>query len=86
MGEEPLQESSFFGTLTRLGLDVLNDCCKGADEGEIDKFYRLVYHAESHRNQLTAIPQDETLVKQNNKTRAADNQKLKKAKGLMNEA
>ena len=35
---------------------------------------------------LHAIPQDENLVKQNNDTRAADKQKLKKAKGLMNEA
>ena len=54
MGEESLHESSFFGALTQLGLDVLDDCCKGADEGEIDEVYRLVHHAESHRNQLTA--------------------------------
>ena len=66
MGEEPLEESSFFRALTQFGWDVLDDCCKGADEGEIDEVYRLVDHADSHRNQLTAIPQDENLVKQNN--------------------
>ena len=72
--------------LVRLGLDTLEDCCGEADEGEIDEVYGLVEFAESHMNQLAAIPQDDNLVKQNNKAKAIDGEKLKKAEGLMNEA
>ena len=65
--------------LTRLGLDVLEDCCEGADEGEMKEIYRLVEYAESHRNLLAAILQDEKLVKQDTETKAVDKVNLKKS-------
>lgn len=58
--------------LTRLGLDALEDCCGGADEGEMKEIYRLVEYDESHRNLLAAILQDEKLVKQDTETKAVD--------------
>ena len=69
--------------LTRLRLDVLEDCCGGADEGEMEEIYRLVEYAESHRNLLAAILQDEKLVKQNTETKAVDKVNLKKAKEMI---
>lgn len=77
MGEE---------ALTRLRLQVLEDCCVEADEGELSEVYRLVENAESHRKQLSTIPQNEKIVQENKATKAADEEKLKKAKELMNEA
>ncbi|KAJ7375556.1 hypothetical protein OS493_040430 [Desmophyllum pertusum] len=72
--------------LPRLRLRVLEDCCQGADDGEMAEVHCLVEFAESHRKQLSAIPQDEKLVKQNEATKGVDEEKLKKAKELMNEA
>ena len=72
--------------LARLSLRELENCCQGADEGEIDEVYRLVEKAESQKYQLAAIPQDEKLIQENENTKAVDKEKLKKAKKLMNEA
>ena len=72
--------------LARLSLRELENCCQGADEGEIDEVYRLVEKAESQKNQLAAIPQDEKLIQENENAKAVDKEKLKKAKKLMNEA
>ena len=75
-----------FQALTRLRLQELEKCCEGADEGEMDEVYRLVEKAESHKNQLAAVPQDEKLIQENKNTTAVDEEKLKKAKELMNDA
>ena len=75
-----------FQALTRLRLQELEKCCEGADEGEMDEVYRLVEKAESHKNQLAAVPQDEKLIQENKNTKAVDEEKLKKAKELMNNA
>ena len=72
--------------LPRLRLSELENCCQGADEGEMDEVLRLVEFAESHRKQLAAIPQDENIVQQEKETKTVDEEKLKKAKELMNEA
>ena len=72
--------------LARLSFRELENCCQGADEGEIDEVYRLVEKAESQKNQLAAIPQDEKLIQENENAKAVDKEKLKKAKNLMNEA
>ena len=75
-----------FQALTRLRLQELEKCCEGADEGEMDEVYRLVEKAESQKNQLAAVPQDEKLIQENKNTKAVDGEKLKKAKELMNNA
>ena len=75
-----------FQELTRLSLQELEKCCQGADEGEIDEVYRLVEKAESQKNQLAAIQQNEKLIQENENTKAVDEEKLKKAKELMSEA
>ena len=75
-----------FQALTRLRLQELEKCCEGADEGEMDEVYRLVEKAESQKNQLAAVPQDEKLIQENKNTKAVDEEKLKKAKELMNNA
>jgi len=72
-------------TLTRLRLSELENCCQGADEGEMDEVYRLVEYGESHRNQLAYIPQDENIVQQNEKIKAVDKANLKRTKDLMEE-
>ena len=72
--------------LARLSLRELENCCQGADEGEIDEVYRLVEKAELQKKQLAAIPQDEKLIQENENAKAEDEEKLKKAKKLMNEA
>ena len=75
-----------FQALTRLRLQELEKCCEGADEGEMDEVYRLVEKAESQKNQLAAVPQDEKLIQENKNAKAVDEEKLKKAKELMNNA
>ena len=52
----------------------------------MDQVHRLVETAESHSKQLSNIPRDENLVKKSKATKAVDEEKLKKAKELMNEA
>lgn len=72
--------------LTRLSLQELEDCCSGADEREMKKVYQLVEEAESTKNLLAAIPNDDELIQQAMETKAADLKTLKKAKELMDEA
>ena len=72
--------------LTRLRLQELEDCCRGADEREMKKVYQLVEEAESTKNLLAAIPNDDELIQQAMETKAADLKTLKKAKELMDEA
>ena len=72
--------------LPRLRLRELEDCCQGADEGEMDQVQQLVETAESYSKQLSNIPHDEKLVQQSKDTKAVDEEKLNKAKALMNEA
>ena len=72
-----LERAPSLRELARLSFRELENCCQGADEGEIDEVHRLVGKA-----QLAAIPQDEKLIQEN----AVDKEKLKKAKKLMNEA
>jgi len=72
--------------LARLRLSILEDCCKEADEGEMDEVHQLIEYAESDRAQLVTIPQDETLLRKNKDTKAADEKRLEQAKSLMNEA
>ena len=80
------KKASSFQALLRLRLLELEDCCQGADEGEMDQVHRLVETAESHSKQLSNIPQDENLVEKSKATKAVDEENLKKAKELMNEA
>ena len=75
-----------FQELTRLSLQDLEKCCKGANEGEIDEIHLLVEKAESQKNRLAAIPQDEKLIQENKNAKALDKEKLEKAKKLLNEA
>ena len=72
--------------LLRLSLSALEDCCKEADEGEMDEVHRLIEYAGSHRKQLAFIPQDETLIQQDRDAKAVDKTKLEQAKSLMNDA
>ena len=72
--------------LTRLSLQELEDCCNGADEREMKKVYQLVEEAESTKNLLAAIPNDDQLIQQAMETKAADLKTLKKVKELLNEA
>ncbi|XP_073254720.1 interferon-induced very large GTPase 1-like [Porites lutea] len=72
--------------LTRLRLQELEDCCRGADEREMKKVYQLVEEAESTKNLLAAIPNDDKLIQQTMETKAADLKTLKNAKELLNEA
>ena len=72
--------------LTRLSLQELEDCCSGADEREMKKVYQLVEEAESTKNLLAAIPNDDKLIQQTMETKAADLKTLKNAKELLNEA
>ena len=72
--------------LTRLRLQELEDCCRGADEGEMKKVYQLVEEAESTKNLLATIPNDDKLIQQAMETKAAELKTLKKAKELLNEA
>ena len=71
--------------LARLSLDVLENCCQGAEEGEMEEVYRLIEIAESSKNQLAAIPQDKSLEQEIDKTRAVDEKKLKIANDVMKE-
>ena len=75
-----------FQELTRLSLQDLEKCCQGANEGEIYEIHRLAEKAESQKNRLAAIPQDEKLIKENKNAKALDKEKLEKAKKLLNEA
>ena len=72
--------------LTRLSLQEVEDCCNGADEREMKKVYQLVEEAESTKNLLAAIPNDDQLIQQAMETKAADLKTLKKVKELLNEA
>ena len=72
--------------LTRLRLQELEDCCRGADEREMKKVYQLVEEAESTKNLLAAIPNDDKLIQQTMETKAADLKTLKNARELLNEA
>ena len=38
--------------LPRLSMSALENCCKGAEEGEISEVYRLIEYAECQRSQL----------------------------------
>lgn len=75
-----------FQALTRLSLQELEKCCEGADEGEMDEVYRQVEKAESHKTQLAAVPQDGKLIQEDKNRKAVDEEKLTKAKELMNDA
>ena len=72
--------------LTRLRLQELEDCCRGADEGEMKKVYQLVEEAESTKNLLATIPNDDKLIQQAMETKAVELKTLKKARELLNEA
>lgn len=69
--------------LARLTLDALEDCCKDADNGEKEAVYKLVEKAETHKNQLAALPQDKNLEQQIHITRAKYEKKLQEAEELM---
>ena len=75
-----------FQELTRLSFQELDKCCQGADKEEIDDLYRLVEKAETQKNRLSAIPQDEKLIQENRNAKALGKEKLKNAKILLNEA
>lgn len=72
--------------LPRLSLGELESCCQGANEGEMKEVYRLVTVSESPKEQLFAVPQDETLVKKNQESKAVDGPKLERARELMTAA
>ena len=72
--------------LRGMSLQELEKFCQEADEREIDEVYRLIEKAESQKNRLTAIPQDEKLIQENKNAKALDKEKLEKAKKLLNEA
>lgn len=79
------EKASSLQALGRLTLDDLEECCKGADKGEMEAVYSLVEKAELHRNLLAAVPQDKNLAQQINITRAQDKKKLENAKELIEE-
>ena len=72
--------------LPRLSLSSLEDCCKGAEKGDMDEVYRLIEYAESQRSQLADISQDRRLVKEYRDSKALDQENLTKARELMTEA
>lgn len=72
--------------LPRLSMSVLENCCEGAEEGEISEVHRLIKYAESQRSQLAYIPEDQRLTQEEKDSKALDKEKLEKAKELMNEA
>ena len=72
--------------LPRLSLGELESCCQGANEGEMKEVYRLVTVSESAKEQLSAVPQDEKLVKENKEFKAVDGARLERARELMTEA
>ena len=72
--------------LPRLSMSVLENCCQGAEEGEMSEVHRLIKYAESQRSQLANIPQHKRVIQEEKDSKALDKQKLKKAKTLMNEA
>ncbi|XP_015780691.1 PREDICTED: interferon-induced very large GTPase 1-like [Acropora digitifera] len=72
--------------LPRLSMSVLENCCKGAEDGEMSEVYRLIEYAESQRSQLADIPQDKRFIQEEKDSKASDKEKLEKAKKLINEA
>ena len=72
--------------LPRLSLSSLEDCCKGAEKGDMDEVHRLIEYAESQRSQLADTPQDQRLVKEDKDSKALDQEKLTRARELMTEA
>lgn len=72
--------------LPRLSMSALENCCKGAEEGEISEVHRLIEYAKSQRSQLAYIPQDKRLIQEEKDSKALDKEKLEKAKKLMTEA
>ena len=72
--------------LPRLSMSVLENCCQGAEEGEMSEVHRLIKYAESQRSQLAHIPQDKRVIQEEKDSKALDKEKLEKAKKLMNEA
>lgn len=72
--------------LPRLSISVLENCCKGAQEGEMSEVHRLIEYAESQRSQLANIPQDHRLIQEEKDSKALEEEKLEKAKELMTAA
>lgn len=72
--------------LSRLGINELRECCKGADRGEINDVFKVIlqYTEErSNREQLPSVPHSKTFLPER---KAADKQNLTKAQALLNEA
>ena len=72
--------------LSRLGINELRECCKGADRGEINDVFKVIlqYTEErSKREQLPSVPHSKTFLPER---KAADKQNLAKAQALLNEA
>lgn len=72
--------------LPRLSLSSLEECCKGAEKGDMEEVHRLIEYAESQRSQLADISQDRRLVKEYRDSKALDQENLTKARELMTEA
>lgn len=72
--------------LPRLSMSVLENCCQGAEEGEMSEVHRLIKYAQSQRSQLANISQDHRLIEEEKDSKALEEEKREKAKKLMNEA
>lgn len=73
--------------LSRLKVYALENCCKGADDGEMEEVYRLYERAElQYSRKVASIRQDKTLERESNATKAKDIENLRRAEELLDEA
>ena len=72
--------------LSRLGINELRECCKGADRGEINDVFKVIleYTEErSNREQLSPVPNSKAFLPKN---KAADMKKINETKELLSKA
>ena len=83
-----IDKSPSLQSLGRISVDKLEEYFKEANHGEMKDVLRLVKVAESRNRQLSAdIPDDsEPVGEKGDSNKAIDEEKLEKAKALMNEA
>ena len=82
-----LKKAPTFYKLTRLRFKELNDCCQGAERGEINDVYQIILQNinEHDERRPVDLPDDATRHK-NHEMKAADKQKLTEAEKLLEEA
>ena len=73
-------------SLGRIPVAELDRLCEGASHGEMEEVLRLVKVAESRNRQLSDTPDDSEASAKDGCNKAIDEEKLEKARALMNEA